>query len=345
MNSDKIKGSLIELGYKLVDCGNHWRTSALYRGGNNPTALCIYKDTGTWIDFVKNSNALPFKALVSATIKSNDEEDISKFIGKDSPSRSSHSQATKTKHEKIYPESSLSRLLPHYSFYSERGISEDTLRELKGGLATQGSMYQRFVFPIYNKDRLIHGFSGRDMTGKKQPKWKHSGAKTSWIYPYYVEYEGVSRTEESIREKGFVILVESIGDMLNLRESGVYNVIVCFGTSVSSALLCFLMGINPNKIFLSFNNDLDKPEHRGEIGALKSYLKLIKHFDKGKVCISLPTKNDFGDMSNTEIDSWLNSLSLDFVDCSSMYNDLISDYVSSGNISESSIPKTYIKLK
>ena len=60
MSADNIKNVLSNLGYKLVDCGNHWRTSALYRGGNNPTALCVYKDSGTWIDYVNYSNALPF---------------------------------------------------------------------------------------------------------------------------------------------------------------------------------------------------------------------------------------------------------------------------------------------
>ena len=34
----------------------------------------------------------------------------------------------------------------------------------KGGLATEGAMYQRFVFPIYNDEQKICGFSGRDMT-------------------------------------------------------------------------------------------------------------------------------------------------------------------------------------
>ena len=55
MTSEKIKYILTELGYKLTDFGNHWRTSALYRGGQNPTAIQIYKDSGVWIDYVKNS--------------------------------------------------------------------------------------------------------------------------------------------------------------------------------------------------------------------------------------------------------------------------------------------------
>ena len=65
--------------------------------------------------------------------------------------------------EKTYDDSMLEDLFPHYDFYNQKGIDTEILMSLKGGLATQGQMYQRFVFPIYNSDRKIHGFSGRDM--------------------------------------------------------------------------------------------------------------------------------------------------------------------------------------
>ena len=65
-------------------------------------------------------------------------------------------------------------------FYNDKGIDSSILKKLKGGLATKGKMYQRFVFPIYNQHKQIHGFSGRDMaTSKDRPKWKHIGRKKS----------------------------------------------------------------------------------------------------------------------------------------------------------------------
>ena len=50
-NTD-VKSVLEKLGYRLSDFGDAWRTSALYRGGDNPTALKIYKNTGVWTDYV-----------------------------------------------------------------------------------------------------------------------------------------------------------------------------------------------------------------------------------------------------------------------------------------------------
>ena len=60
---------LEELGYKLVDCGDSWRTSAIYRGGDNPTAVKVYKNTGVWTDYVFQYPTDPqwFTAVVEAT--------------------------------------------------------------------------------------------------------------------------------------------------------------------------------------------------------------------------------------------------------------------------------------
>lgn len=58
------KTILENLGYKLSDRGTFWQTSAIYRNGDNPTAIQVYKDTGVWKDFVEDTNFLPFEALV-----------------------------------------------------------------------------------------------------------------------------------------------------------------------------------------------------------------------------------------------------------------------------------------
>lgn len=312
MDSLKIKSILEDLGYKLSDKGTYWQSSALYRNGDNQTALQIYKDTGAWKDYVKDTSFMPFNKLLILTLNTNDPKELSKYLNKEDSlflSKRSTVKDEKIEMEKIYPESVLDKLLPHYKFYKNRGISEETLKILKGGLATKGAMYQRFVFPIYNQYGQIHGFSGRDMSGKDgKPKWKHMGKKNTWIYPAFTpEKEGF--LFDSVK-KDSVIIVESIGDCLSLRDNGFTNVLVSFGLDISSKLLCSILSFGFKTIYISFNNDFDKAHNRGMDAAVKNYLKLLNYFDKDNIKICLPDKNDFGDMNDLDFKKWSEKLSL-----------------------------------
>tara|TARA_R110000824_G_scaffold65538_1_gene170598 strand:+ start:10428 stop:11471 length:1044 start_codon:yes stop_codon:yes gene_type:complete len=306
VNDDSIREALEELGYTLSDKGAYWQTNALYRGGDNRTALQIYKNSGTWKDYVKDTPFLPFKSLVEATLKTNDPNIIKSFI-KDSPSllARKYNPEERISCEKIYEDSVLDNLLPHYKYYNRKGISDLTLIKTRSGLATKGQMYQRFVFPIFNENLKIHGFSGRLITiDSNKPKWKHMGKKSSWIYPFYIQHNQEFFVKDSILSSGEVFLVESIGDLLSLHERGIYNVLVIFGLDVSSKICCLLSSLNLDKIHLSLNNDADKEENRGLNGSIKNLLKLLNLFSIEKLRISLPVKNDFGDMNDSDFDEW-----------------------------------------
>ena len=307
MSPEKIKDSLIQLGYKLADRGSYWQTNALFRNGDNKTAIQIYKNTGVWKDHVQNSSFSPFSRLVEITLGTNDKKQLKQFLDEDDLGDNYNrlTNSEKLEMEEIYPESCLDRLLPHYKFYNDRGISEETLKSLKGGYATTGKLYGRFVFPIYNEHKQIHGFSGRNMNSSgNRPKWKHVGRKTGWIYPLYANPEA----EQAINETQSVILVESIGDLLNLNEHGYKNVLVTFGLDVSTKLICATLSLNINKIILSLNNDKTSSENRGLNASIKNYLKLLNYYNPEKILICLPTEKDFGDMSDDQFKEWSNKL-------------------------------------
>tara|TARA_Y100000592_G_C5482355_1_gene326453 strand:+ start:21294 stop:22343 length:1050 start_codon:yes stop_codon:yes gene_type:complete len=312
MTQDKIREILESLGYKLFDRGAYWQTNAIFRNGDNKTAIQIYKDSGVWKDHVSQTSFMPLKKLIELTLGTNDKNVIKKYISNEEPdfyiSAESNKPAAKITMDKVYSEDSLSRLFPHFDFYTARGISEATLKFFKSGLATSGPMYQRFVFPIYNEHGQIHGFAGRDVSppNKDRPKWKHVGKKTKWIYPYFLNEKFF---ENEITSKNQLIIVESIGDMLSLFENGFKNVLVSFGLDISPQLMCFLIRINPQKVILSFNNDEEKAENRGLNSCIKSYLKLLPYFNKNSIKICVPTKNDFGDMTQDDFSEWSSKLS------------------------------------
>jgi hypothetical protein len=306
-NSDDIRNSLEKLGYSLKDFGSHWRTKAIYRGGDNPTALKVYKNTGVWQDYVQGSGSMPFQKLVELTLNTKDPKVIKEYIKKSDFSEIQYIVKEKIEMDKIYPEECLKRLFPNFSFYKKRNISEETQKLFKCGLAGNGQMYQRIVFPIYNSEGQIFGFSGRKINDNTDsPKWKHIGTKTKWVYPAFVPRE--QTVDELIEEKKEVILVESIGDSLALTEEGYANNLVTFGLDCSPALLNYLCSKNLDKIIIATNNDSEKQKNHGKISAMKNYMKLSQFFNFEQLSVQLPWANDFSDMRQQEMSfvDWYN---------------------------------------
>jgi len=306
MNSNEFQQILESIGYQLIDCGDHWRTQALYRNGDNKTALKIYKNTGVWMDFVVNKGSKPFEALIKETLRG-DDASLKKFLSKFKNSElPQYTKKDTIEMEKIYPLESLDKLFPNYSFYKKKLISEQVQKKFGVGLAGVGKMYRRMVFPIYNEHKQVIGFSGRKVDDDNNyPKWKHIGKRNSWIYPAFTEATGVN---EEISSKKEVILVESIGDALALYEQNIKNVLVMFGLSVNNNIINFLSGQQINRIFICTNNDNNSSENRGFIAAIKSYLKLSCYFDLNILSVKFPPKpyNDFGDahLDGCEFSEW-----------------------------------------
>jgi len=306
INSEDFQGILESLGYQLIDCGDHWRTQALYRDGNNKTAVKIYKNTGVWMDFVENKGSKPFEALVQLTVK--DPSQVTEILGKCSTDNVvTYSPTEKIQMEKIYPEESLDKLFPNYNFYKKREISEETQQKFQAGLAGVGKMYRRMVFPIYNEHNQLVGFSGRKVDDNNNyPKWKHIGRRNNWVYP---ALNKKTEVDQEIKLKKEVILVESIGDALALYEQGIKNVLVMFGLSVNNNIINYLSGYAIRHIYISTNNDKGGGENRGFIAAIKSFIKLSKYFDLDSLTVKFPPKpyNDFGDahIDGCDLTNWL----------------------------------------
>ena len=306
INSEDFQGILESIGYQLIDCGDHWRTQALYRDGDNKTAVKIYKNTGVWMDFVENKGSKPFEALVQLTIK--DPSQVTEILGKSSTENViTYSPTEKIEMEKIYPEESLEKLFPNYNFYKKRVISELTQQKFQVGLAGVGKMYRRMVFPIYNEHTQLIGFSGRKVDeDNNYPKWKHIGKRNNWVYP---ALNKKTEVDEEIKLKKEVILVESIGDALALYEQGIKNVLVIFGLSVNNNIINYLSAHSIRHICISTNNDKGSGENRGFIAGIKSFIKLSKYFDLDSLTVKFPPTpyNDFGDahLDGYNLNDWL----------------------------------------
>lgn len=287
--SKSVRDLLVELGYKPKDSGKYWRVKALFRGSKDYN-IAVNKKTGGWVDFSHGRKG-GIDDLVKITLGQNaDVESYTYGVNLDF--------SEEITMPKTYDPECLERLLPNYSYWNERGVSDITLKELNNGVAHSGKMYRRSVFPIFNPDGKIYGFAGRAIADGERTKWKLIGGKSNWAYPYYFNKDAIHSAEE-------VIIVESIGDFLSLYENGVKNILIAFGVTIGRGLLNKLLKLNYN-IVVAFNND-SGGNYAGNIAAIKNFVKLSELFDLDSLSVKLPPKKDFGDCSADDIERWKKS--------------------------------------
>ncbi len=293
-----IEDALIELGYKLNNHGHYYTTNGEYRGGSNPTALTIYPDKNLVIDWVTGKKFSLFQ-LVQVTLKLSsldqarewlDEKEVVVNIEKPEPTLNE---------PKTFPTEWVENLKPDHSYWMNRGISEEVLKEFKGGICDRPRMKNRYVFGIFNKKNQLIGLQGRSLIGK-MPVYKILGEKRLFHYPLHLNLKDIKQKKE-------IILLESVGDLLSCFTAGIRHCLVLFGVSLSNEQLSTLIGLDLKKIIIATNRD----HGPGIIAAEKLQRRLMKFFDKRQIEIKLPNLKDLNiELMNGGIDSikdWYNN--------------------------------------
>ena len=281
------------IGYvQLMDAGNHWRTDPLYREFRSRNSLAIKKTTGQWFDHSERSGG-SLAQLIQRTLSLPTLEQTKAYLG-DLPLSVNGKDVVELNETKKFDKQILNKLKKDNSYWHSRGISDFVLEDFEGGLAENGRMKDRYVFPIFDEKKDLIGFSGRLVKNNDfLPKWKHLGQKKNFLFPF-------SATKHILESKS-VMIVESIGDCLKLMECGIKNVYVSFGVSLSPKIVQQLLKLDVNKILISLNNE---DSFVGNEAAQEFRNELTKYFDENQLVIALPTAKDFGEMSCEEILSW-----------------------------------------
>ena len=133
MNNQEIKETLSSLGYILLDRGPYWQTNAIYRNGDNKTALQIYKDSGVWKDHVQQTPFMPLDKLIKITLGTTDQDLVNSYIKKKDPFsfESRVNVEPKIKMEKIYEEKYLTETR---SNFDNKEILDGYLKNFKQSL-------------------------------------------------------------------------------------------------------------------------------------------------------------------------------------------------------------------
>ena len=294
-----IKEIMINLGFgNITELAKEYRATPIYRDSDNSTVLSVKKDTGYFVDYARGISG-PIEKLVELCLQCS-PEDAKKWLESEQGFTVQKRQlwTPPPKTYKTLSSDTFEGVIKDNSYWNKRGVSDQTLNVFEGGVFEKGKMKNRYTFPIFDENKKLIGVSGRYVYNIKAdsriPKWKHIGEKSRWQYP-------LNFNEAYIQEKSSAIMVESIGDMLSLWEAGYKNVLVTFGLDVSFALINALIKYDVDTIVLAFNNDKNLA---GNEACKKAHKKLLKFFDREQLLIHLPTKNDFGEMSEGEIVQW-----------------------------------------
>jgi hypothetical protein len=263
-----------------------------------------------WKDFVAATRYSSFKKLVSLSGAKSPEK-VDEYIKKiDSGAEwyFDRPRVHKMEFQEIFSHEEVDSLLPHYSFYNKKGISDDVLRLFRGGFSMAGKMSGRFVLPIYDENKKIIGLTGRHLTwnpNSNLAKWKTLGRKASFVYPVFMPTDSTSPFIEALEARQELLIVEGPSDCLALAQMGYYNVLALFGLSLSSKQLSFISSQPLKKIYIATNNE---KSNRGIIAAVKIFLKLMNFVDISKLEIRLPISKDFGLMleENIPMSKWEN---------------------------------------
>jgi hypothetical protein len=192
---------------------------------------------------------------------------------------------------RTWPATVLDRLIRDYSYWEGRGISATTVEPFRGGVATTGQLASRWVFPMFDENDDIIGFSARALKPGMQVKWKHLNPSSTFLWGGLDE----------IRETRRAILCESIGDVLALREHGVPESLCLFGLNMSQAVLGFLISANPEVLVISTNRDADPA--KGQRAAQRIRTTLCAFFDEDRVSVVHPPagSKDWGECGAEQI--------------------------------------------
>jgi len=171
--------------------------------------------------------------------------------------------------------------------FQKRGISDELL--IESGLAAErssGGVYDRFrnrvIIPICDERSRVVGFGGR-VLDDSQPKYLNSSE--TLIFNKRRLLFALDQAAKSIKESGFVIVVEGYMDAITAHNSGIKNVVASLGTAFTLEQCKKILRYAPE---IRFAYDSDSAGQNATIRALS----IIRGSGANVRVISIPDGKD-----------------------------------------------------
>jgi len=127
----------------------------------------------------------------------------------------------------------------------------------------------RIMFPLWDNDGNIIGFSGRIYNNEDENKYVNS--KESLIFKKGKLLYNYDKVSKYVKDSNFVIIVEGFMDVIRLYINGIYNVVATMGTAITSEHALLIRRLS-NNVYLCF--DGDKAGEKATISAIKEFEKI-----------------------------------------------------------------------
>lgn len=159
---------------------------------------------------------------------------------------------------------------------------------IKSGIVTESdnihdTFLNRIMFPLYDLDNKVVGFSGRIYEESNQAKYINS-KESDIFHKGEIIYNYKSAKEEAKKRKN-IIITEGFMDVIGLYRYGIKNVIATMGTAVTSKQISIIKKMS-NNIIICFDGD-----NAGEIATISCANEFINSGVKPNI-VRLPNNLD-----------------------------------------------------
>lgn len=130
-------------------------------------------------------------------------------------------------------------------------LKEGEALGLIGTNETTQNKYDRFsnrvLYPIHDKNGLLIGFGGRNITERKVAKWINS--PDSLLYNKSVVWYGFHQAKNEIRKRGEAFITEGYNDVISAQNYDLPNTIAGCGTGIPITLINELKKLTTKAVF------------------------------------------------------------------------------------------------
>lgn len=192
----------------------------------------------------------------------------------------------------------------------EAGYSEDEMREVGLLVRAEDKKYdffaKRLMYPIHDKYGDCVGFSGRDIEGRTNAKYKNSPQsmvfdKSSLIYGYHLVKKLNATSLNSL------IICEGQMDVIAMHKAGFTNSVACLGTAMTDAHAREITRL-VDKVYICFDGD-----SAGQNATIKA-INVLKNYDITLRVVVLPKGKDPDEIIKDKGKEYLQELIMNAMD-------------------------------